>query len=412
MQIEINESEYCKLQIHCEADLNEINSKQSDVLDIFKKAPVPGFRKGKADLKAIKHHYKSQIQDSLKRALAEQAFHDAIFEKNIKPIGTPDFTSLILHDSKFECDFKLHVKPDFALGTYKEIEVPNPPLRTVDEVTEQILQQLRVQHGDSMPYEENDFVQSGDNIIINYSALVDGVKLDSLCADGELFKVGTSNIKDFDDNLLGMQAGEERQFDLVASENSLPSVAGKTISFTVSVVAGSRISPAPLDDTLAAKLGQPSFDELRKAVTAAASGRLNAERKSAVIQCISAKIVESHDIQIPNWLSLPEAQHIAHTGGLSWDSIPDADKERFLTMGANNVKLSLILDKVREEEPDAQLHDKEIVSMIRENLTRAGKNPDESFKELAQNGYLQSLFVRIRDEHVLSFLADNAKIID
>lgn len=415
MQIEVEEIEYCKLNVHYEVGSEEIESTRNKIVDLFKKAPVPGFRAGKATPEAIKNHYKNQINESLKRALAEEAFHNTIFEKSLKPFGAPQFQGMILNGGKFTCDFKLAVHPTFTLGEYKGLEVPKPAIKTVNEVSEEILQQLREQHGTQVPYTDTDFVQTNDSIIVNYEGFSDeSNKIEALSAVGEMLKVGASSIKEFDDNLLGMKIGDVRTFYIKVPEDGLPSVSGKDIKFIVTLVSGSKIESAGLDDEFAKKLGKETFEELHGVVMQAATGRVELQRKQAIVTQLSAKLVANHDFKIPDWLALPEAQYIAQTAKLHWDVLPDVDKERFLNMGVNNAKISLILDKIRDEEPDAQLSDQEVIDLLKTSFARSNpeRNPDDLLSELNQNGYLQSLFVRVRDEHVLGFLADNAKIIE
>src|SRR5688572_32841501 len=107
MNISVTEIEPCKLQIRYEADALTILNKRAKVIEAFKKAPVPGFRTGKASVDAIKVHYKNQIEESLKRALAEDAYHDTLFEKKFRPQGAPRFNTLNLSDGKFVCEFEM-----------------------------------------------------------------------------------------------------------------------------------------------------------------------------------------------------------------------------------------------------------------------------------------------------------------
>ena len=414
MQIELEETEYCKVNVHYEVGAEEIEATRTKIVELLKKAPVPGFRTGKATPEAIKNHYKHQINESLKRALAEEAFHNTLFEKNLKPFGAPQFQGAILNGAKFTCDFKMAVHPTFQLGKYKGLEIPKPVIKTVNEYTEEILQQLREQHGAQTQYTDNDFVQANDQIIINYTGYSGENKIDALSADGEMLKVGSSSIKEFDDNLLGMKVGDDRVFYIRVPEDGLPSVANTEIKFQVQLVAGSKVQPAGLDDDLAKKMGKETFQELHEMVTQAATGRAEMNRKAAIISQISAKLVTEHDFKIPDWLALPEAQHIAQQARVNWETLPDADKERFLSMGVNNAKMSLILDKIRDEEPDAQLSDSEVIEMLKQTFAKQspGRNPEEILQELNQNGYLQSLFVRVRDEHVLGYLVDQSVIIE
>src|ERR1700722_7473023 len=252
MQIEIKEIEPCKLSIHYVAGPEEILNKRGTVIEAFKKAPVPGFRPGKATVDAIRMHYKDQIDESLKRALAEDAYHNTLFEKKLRPHGAPRFNSALLADGKFTCDFELFIKPEFELAPYKDLEIPKQAEpHTGDEVAELMLQDLRVRFGDVSPYGENDFVQAGDNIIIDYEGFLDGQKVDAISTTGDMLTVGKSALPDFDNNLLGMTVGETREFDIVVPPNGLPSMAGKLVHLKATLSMGSKTAPCPLDDTLA-----------------------------------------------------------------------------------------------------------------------------------------------------------------
>ena len=146
-----------------------------------------------------------------------------------------------MSDGKFTCDFDLNVKPEFELTTYRDFDLPKPhEVISPVELTEKMMQELRVRFGTSTPYEEDDFVQKGDNIIVNYVGSVDGNKIDQLCAEGEMLTVGASQLKDFDDNLLGMTLLETREFDLIVPKDGLPSLVGKSIHFEVTLTMGAK----------------------------------------------------------------------------------------------------------------------------------------------------------------------------
>jgi len=415
MQINVSEIEPCRLMIDYQADAEQILNKRAEIISAFKKAPVPGFRPGKASTDAIRMHYREQIDESLKRALAEDAFHNTLFEKHIKPHGAPRFNSLFLADGKFNCEFEIYTKPDFELANFKGLEVPKPhETEDATVVSEKMLQELRVRFGEAAPYKDSDFVQSGDSVLISYEGSIDGEKVDSLVAESEMLTVGTSQLVNFDDNLLGMSVGETREFDLVAPSNGLPSLAGKTIHFKVTLNMGSKIVPCPLDDSLAKKFGKNTFSELREFVLGSAQAQLANKFKTAVNAAIAAKLVDDNNISVPNWMSLSEAQYLAHTAKLDWNTLSDVDKEKYIDMAQKNVKLTLILDKIRESEPEAQLSDQEVFDIIKRTLTlnKANASLDDIIKEMSRTGYLQILFSRIRDEHTLDFVVKNIKVVE
>src|SRR5208282_5822432 len=163
MQIEVTELEPCKLTIHYEANAKEILDKKAVVLESFKKAPVPGNRPGHASMDAIRLHYARQIDESLKRALAEDAYHNTIFEKKLRSHGAPQFNNLLLDGGKFVCEFQILTKPDFDLLDWKNLEIPKPhEPETIAQVSALMMQEMRVRLGEAVPYSETDFVQQGD----------------------------------------------------------------------------------------------------------------------------------------------------------------------------------------------------------------------------------------------------------
>ena len=111
---------------------------------------------------------------------------------------------------------------------------------------------------------------------------------------------------------------------------------------------------------------------------------------------------------------LPEAKYLAHAAKLNWDSLPDADRAKYIQLAQSNVKLSLVLEKIRESEPDAQLTDQEVVEIIKRNLalSNAKVSLEEMMQEMNKTGYLQVLLGRIKDEHVLDFVVKHVRVIE
>lgn len=415
MEIEITELEPCKLSVHYEANAIEIMDKKAEVQNVFKKAPVPGFRPGKATMEAINMHYRRQIEESLKRAMAEDAYHNTLFEKKIRPHGAPRFTSLMLDGGKFVCEFEIMTKPDFELPTWRGMDIPKPhETRSAEEVAEMMMQELRVRLGEAIPYGDGDFVQDGDSIIIDYEGLIDDQKIENLCAEGEMLTVGKGQVQGFDTNLLGMTIGDTREFDFVAPEGGLPSLSGKTVHFKVTLNTGAKTIPCGLNDELAQKMGKKDFAELKDFVAQNAFARAANALKVSIHEAIAKRLVANTVVAVPNWMSLSEAQYLAQQSQLDWNTMSDQDKEKFLDMSEQNVKLSLVLDKVREVEPETQLTDQEVFNIIKQNLanTKVQANLDDVIQQMSRTGQLQILFSRIRDEHTIDFISKSVRIIE
>jgi FKBP-type peptidyl-prolyl cis-trans isomerase (trigger factor) len=125
-------------------------------------------------------------------------------------------------------------------------------------------------------------------------------------------------------------------------------------------------------------------------------------------------MVDENKFEVPQWASLSEAQYLAQQSHINWETSEDKDKERFLTIAEKNCKIALILDRIRDEEPEAQLSDQEVFDMIKQNIakSKSDKSPDEIIQEANKSGYLQILFSRIKDEHTLDFIVKSVTILE
>lgn len=414
MQIEVKELEPHILEVSYTAGIQEVLNKKGEVLNAFKLAPIPGFRKGKAPLDVINRHYKKQVDDSLKKALLEDAFHNTLFEKKIRAHGAPKFNKADLMGNSFTCEFEMHSKPDFTLVNLETLEVVKPHFSdSITEITEKMLQEMRVRKGSNEPFSEKDRAAMGDNVMLDYQGSCEGQVMDTLCAEGELLTLGRSAVKEFDENIIGMGLGESKSFSIKVGDNSFPSVTGKEVIFNVTLTMGSKNIPAPLDDSLAHGFGKANLAELRAAVAASATVQSANKQTELLHQAINNKLIAEHKLEVPNWMSSSEAQYLAQQSKVNWEALPDVDKEKLLKLASDNCKLALILEKVREEEPLASLSDQEVFEIVKSNLMKSNvKDLDEAIKKMQANGYLQILFSRIRDEHTMDFIAKTVKVIE
>lgn len=416
--ISINETDYCKLLVQVEADENEIAEKRNEIITKFKQYPVKGFRKGKATNEAIKTYFKKEINNALTQQLADDAFQNTLFEKNVRPFGQPQFTQVKLDNNKFSCEFSLHKQPDFQLNQYKGFEIPKPAgVMAADELAAKMLQELRERNGATTAYGEDDFVQMGDSIIIDYSATIDGVPVAGLKAEGEVVSVGKIEVPGFSENVLGMKSGEQREFELnlkYSEDKTIPSDQWeyKVIKFDVKIHMGSKIVPAGLDDAFAKQVGLNSLNVLMENVNTMALNRVKETEKAQIIDQISRRLIENHDFAIPTWISTAEARINAKNAGKDWNVISDSEKELYIKQSENSVKLSLVLEKIREEEPNCQLSNDELMKIAQSNISRHTTDPQKVFEELYKNGHLPIFLNRIKDEYALDAISKECTIVE
>ncbi len=250
----------------------------SDVVDeaighaaakLGRSARIPGFRPGKVPANVIRQRFKPQIMQDVAEHLISKAVGDALVEKGVEPIATPDIKDLVLEEGKpltFKASFD--VVPTFDPGDLGTIEATEPAATVEDEAVNQSLERLRERNA---RYEavESGAVEAGHTVVVSLER--QGTDKDG--KRGELDKHETVNIElgapsnppGFDDQMIGMTPATTKTFTVTyPADYAIPELAGGTVDYTVTLKEiKKRVVPA-LDDELAKDLGEfDSLDALR-----------------------------------------------------------------------------------------------------------------------------------------------------
>lgn len=408
--VNIEEPEYCKLKVHYEADPEIVGDKIKEAIKSLRSIKIPGFRPGKAPDYAIKAKLKPQINQFVAREMASEAVDDIIFKTDIKTIGTPNFYNVVVKGKSFSCDIDLMKKPDITIDNFV-FEVPKPILLDPDTLTEKALMNIRMRLGETIPYGEDDVVELGDQVTLSAIGEINGIQVEPLIIAGELYVVGQTNKwAGFDDQLTGIKSGESKQFDLTFTNGLF---AGQTAKFDVTVHMGTKTKPTDINEEFLNTCGVSSLEELLAQLKAISVANAEVSSKSAIRNQVAIKLVESVSFEVPASLIETEAQNIVMQNNLSTHGSVDEDQMVVIKQQAErNIKLSLILDTIRDKEPDSVLNDAEAYNNLSQHLVKQGQNPDEFYKDKRRHPQIASFIHSIKEEFTLQWVADQAKIVE
>ena len=437
--IKVEEPEYCKLKVYYEGDPVVVSEKIDEAIAALRKVKVPGFRQGKAPDQAIKIRLRPQINQFVAREMASLAIDDIIFETNFKIIGTPNFKNVDVKDRKFTCDIELSRKPDVTLGEFK-FEIPKPA-RVLDEeaLAEKSLLNLRKRVGETLPYEEDDFVEMGDEVTFSFTATIDvdgqPEPFDGSISEGEMYTIGTDRWGNWDSNLIGMKAGETKEFDFTFTTGP-EELVGKSAHFSVDIHMGIKRKPHPINEDFYKIMGVENIEDLMNKLRVIAKSSIERSENESIRKQVAMRLVKSHDFEIPKFLTEDEAVYIAAQAGNIYEpnvkptvlvkgrsagattmvgavkDLSDDDKKQLLEVAEEQVRLSLILDSIRDAEPDSVLSDSEAHNSLANHLTQQGQDPNALFKNPAARPQLLSLLSTIKDEFTLQWVASQSTIIE
>lgn len=411
MQIQVEDKEDCKVEVQYVADPEKVLEIRANVLDeVFQevsKIAVPGYRKGKAPLNVVKTKYKKVIEQHTQKALVEKAKEDIIFETKMKTIFYPQVLHSSLNHAFFSCSMLFLKRPEFELKEYKGLKIPKPhAVKNAEELTEHMLQELRVKYGDVVPFTEFDFVEMNDKITMDVKCMLGDTQINQLTKEGEFYSVGNGFYKEFDDNILGMKAGETRTFDVLWDTETKDKA-----TFTVTAHMGVKNVPAGLDDAFAQKLGLASLEALQTEVKGASQTKIQQFERQSIIDQISRQLKELHEMTIPSWLVSMDTEQMASQYGMKFSELPQESQQELESRAKDRLKMTLILESIRESEPELQLSVPEIMDIIRQKIVDQGEDPNKVLVEAQASGRLQNMVASMQHEATLDFLVKHSEII-
>ncbi len=232
------------------------------------KINVPGFRKGKAPRNVIENMYGKFVfvEDAMDIVFPEM-YTAAIEENGLKPVDRPEMTDMGEYVKGEDMTFtvEVFVRPDVTLGEYKALSVEVEPKHVVteEEIDERIKQD---QQKGARTLEVTDrTVDYNDTVNLDYAGSVDGVAFQGGTAQGQTLKIGSGQfIPGFEEGMVGMLVGEERDIDVTFPEQyHSEELAGKAAVFHVKVNSITATELPELDDDFAQDNGFDTFEQYR-----------------------------------------------------------------------------------------------------------------------------------------------------
>lgn len=269
---------------------------------------VPGFRKGKASRMVVEGFYGKDVfyEDALEDA-ANEAFGFGVEQESLRTVGRPSLTGTEITEEKGAVlSFSTDVWPEVTLGQYKGLEAEKDPCEVSEEEIDRELQRLRKQNGRMVSLDRP--AENGDTVVIDYRGEKDGVAFDGGTAEGYSLVLGSNTfIPGFEEKLIGISAGEERDLELTfPQEYHSADLAGKDVVFHVKCNEVKLEELPEVDDDFAQDNDFDTVDDLKKDIV----DRLRKGKESVANNAFTDRLVnaavENMSVEVPP--SMIEAQ--------------------------------------------------------------------------------------------------------
>ena len=181
---------------------------------------IPGFRKGKAPRKMIEAMYGAHVffEDGLEE-IFPQVYEEAVVKQDVKAVGRPNLTDMqISEDNVVTITLTTDVYPEVTLGQYKGMEVEKAEAEVTDAQVQAELDQMAQNVASTETVERA--AQMGDTANIDFEGFDNGVAFEGGKGENFDLKLGSGSfVPGFEEQVVGMSAGEEKDIDITFPED-------------------------------------------------------------------------------------------------------------------------------------------------------------------------------------------------
>ncbi len=390
-------------------------------------ANIPGFRPGKSPMQLIKSRFKEDMKSEVYKKLVPEAYEQAIKKRSLKPVGQPDLDNLTGEEGeavKFEAVFE--VKPEIEIPEYKGLKLVVPETEVTDADVDKRLDELRESHAQLVAVEDRP-IQDKDVVVIDMKGSYaddkeGGSGEEAISKDGLTVTVGDERtLKEFTDNLTGLNIGEEAAFDVeYAKDYPAEELADRKVSYKVEVTDIKAPELPELSDEFVKELGEyESLEKFREELKSEMIKGRNQDRENQIRNAVIDKLIEGSEFEIPSALveskideRLKDFAGRLLSQGISPEKV-DIDwaayRESMRPDSERDVRATLLLEQIAEKEGIAV--SKEEVDKEIETLSETYSQPVEKVRQLlVKDGNLEGLKKDIQRRKVFDSIIEESEI--
>ena len=265
---------------------------------------IPGFRKGKAPRKMIEAMYGAHVfyEDGLEEIFPE-VYDFAVVGQDVKAVGRPSLTDMDISDEGIvTITLTTETYPEVTLGDYKGLEVEKNEVSISDEQVEAELDRMAQNVASTETVERA--AEMGDTANIDFEGFDNGVPFEGGKGDNFDLKLGSGSfVPGFEEQVVGMAAGDEKDIDITFPEDYHADLAGKPVVFHVKVNKVTVTNVPEKDDEFAKDVSEfETLAELKADIRAKAEEDAQKKIQSAFEQACVDKAAENTTVDMPKAL--------------------------------------------------------------------------------------------------------------
>ena len=395
MKVTVENVSSVKKIMHVEIPEEKVVSELNNAYKQIKNtAKIKGFRKGKAPRSVLERLFKKDVHNDVCSQLIQDSFIQALKEADLDLVGKPEIDPPAL-DKKgpYKYAATVEIKPEIEDIDFKNLTLKKHLYHVTDEEMDAQVKMLRKNLAKQNPITEDRGVRENDFVLIDYEGFKDGKPFaETQKTENHIMKVGEGQIlKQFDDQLMGMKAGDHRKIKVKFPEDYFnDKLANQEITFQVKLHEIREEVLPEIDDEFAKNFGQyETLADLKDAITQNLDQGYAKRAEQEMNEQIFKSLIKKTEFELPDSMVDHELEgiikEVERTLAYHNKSLEDQGLSREILLekhretAEKKVKRHLILDKIVKQE-NMTLSDEELENSF-EEMAKGFNQPVEEIKK-------------------------------
>ena len=360
---------------------------QARLKQLAGRAKIQGFRPGKVPMNVIKQRYGGQVEQEVMGELIQSSYVEGLTQQNLRPAGMPHIQPAESTSESGEVTYTatFEVYPEITVQGLENVKVERPVLEISEQDMDEMLETIRKQR--KQWKEADKAAENGDRVVIDFEGFMDGEAFEGGTAKDYALELGAKRmIPGFEDQLVGVKAGEERSINVkFPADYHAKNLADKDVEFKVKAHKVEASELPELNDEFAESFGitEGGLDKLREQVKENMEREAKQKIRSQVKQQVLDGILEQNPVDLPKVLIDGEIEHLMQQQrqamGLSeGNQAQDIDPKLFEDQARRRVALGLILSELIKQN-EIKVEPAKLREAI-ENIAASYERPEEVVK--------------------------------
>jgi len=399
--------------------------------DLRGRVQLRGFRPGKVPVAHLKRLYGKSamaevIEDAVREAntkiITDNKLKLAIEPKVVLPSEEAAVEKVIEGKSDLAYTVEMEIVPPITLIDFKTLKLTRLTAEVTDAEIDQALQSLAEQNRPFIAKAEA--AQPGDRVILSFQGMIAGAPFEGGSGEDVPLRIGSDQfIPGFEDQLIGLKAGDSKTFDVKFPETyPAAALAGKAATFAVSVKSVETPGEVKIDDDFAKTLGLESLAKLRDA----AKERLAREHAMASRQKLKRALLdqldERHKFEPPPTLVAQEFDNVwtqvekdlKDQGRTFADEGTTEEQARaeYQAIAARRVRLGLVIAEIGERN-NIKVTEEQLKAALLEQMRQFPGQERQIWEYYQKNpNALAAMRAPLFEDKVVDFLVELAEVTD